>query len=304
MAGLVGAVAADAVFGDPRRGHPVAGFGAAARRLEDLMYADTRAAGTAFAACGTGLAIGPAIAAALACRGRPAARLGLTLTCTWTVLGGQSLARAAGQVRMALAAGDLDDARRLLPSLCGRDPGHLGATQLAAAVIESVAENTSDAVAAPLLWGALGSVPALAGYRAVNTLDAMVGHRSCRYERFGWASARLDDVANVAPARLTALLASVCAPAVAGSPEAAWLAARRDGPLHPSPNAGWCEAAFAGALGLRLGGPVSFSGIPENRPVLGTGRTPEPGDISRAVRLSRIITAASTAIAAALALAR
>lgn len=302
-AGLIAGVAADAAFGDPRRGHPVAAFGAAARRMEDLMYADSRAAGAAFTACCTWLAAGPAIAAALACRGRPSARLGLTMTCTWTVLGGRSLARAARQVQTALADADLDLARRLLPSLCGRDPAALSATQLAAATIESVAENTSDAIAAPLLWGAFGGVPALAGYRAVNTLDAMVGHRSRRYARFGSASARLDDVVNAAPARLTALLAAACAPTVSGSWRNAWLAARRDGPLHPSPNAGWCEAAFAGALGVRLGGPVSYGGRAERRPVLGTGRAPEPGDIGRAIRLSRAVSAAATAVAAAAALA-
>ncbi len=194
-------------------------------------------------------------------------------------------------------------ARELLPSLCGRDPTGLDATQITAAVIESVAENTSDAIVAPLVWGAIAGIPGLAGYRAVNTLDAMVGHRSPRYERFGWASARLDDVANAAPARLTALLTAACAPAVSGSPGEAWRAALRDGPLHPSPNAGWCEAAFAGTLGVRLGGPVSYCGRTENRPVLGTGRPPEPRDIGRAIRLSRAVTTAATGVAAALALA-
>jgi len=166
-----------------------------------------------------------------------------------------------------------------------------------------VAENTSDAVVAPLLWGSIAGPAGLAGYRAANTLDAMVGHRSPRYERFGWASARLDDVANGVPARLTALLAAACAPAVSGSPAATWRTARRDGPQHPSPNAGWCEAAFAGSLGVRLGGPVSYDGRPGSRPVLGAGRPPEPADIGRAVRLSRAVTAAATGVAMALALA-
>src|SRR5260221_8247116 len=148
----------------------------------------------------------------------------------------------------------------MLPGLCGRDPGHLSQAQIASAVIESVAENSSDAIVAPLLWGALADNPGLTAYRAVNTLDAMVGHRSPRHERFGWASARLDDTANWAPARLTALLAAACAPVVDGQPGLAWRAARAYGPLHPSPNAGWCEAAFAGALGARLGGPVRYGG--------------------------------------------
>ena len=122
------------------------------------------------------------------------------------------------------------------------------------ATVESVAENTSDAVVAPLLWGAVAGVPGLLGYRAVNTLDAMVGHLSARYARFGWASARADDVANAVPARVAALLAAAAAPVVGGEPRGALSAWRRDAHRHPSPNAGPVEAAFAGALGRRLGG--------------------------------------------------
>jgi adenosylcobinamide-phosphate synthase len=131
----------------------------------------------------------------------------------------------------------------------------------------------------------------------------MVGHHSPRYERFGWASARLDDVASWAPARVTALLAAACSPAVGGRPGRTWRVATRYGPRHPSPNAGWCEAAFAGALGVRLGGPLSYAGRFEDRPALGCGRPPQPADICRAIRLSRAVTAAATTLAAALALA-
>ena len=191
----------------------------------------------------------------------------------------------------------------MLPGLCGRDPAHLGAKGIARAVVESVAENTSDAAVAPLVWGAVAGLPGLAAYRAVNTLDAMVGYRSPRYERFGWAAARLDDVANWAPARLTAVLAAACAPIVGGSPREALRAARRDGGHHPSPNAGRPEAAFAGALGLRLGGASSYGGVPEYRPELGDGRPPEPRDVRRATRLSRAVTIAATALAALAALA-
>jgi adenosylcobinamide-phosphate synthase len=301
-AGLAAGVIADAILGDPRRRHPVARFGAAAQRLERRIYADSRARGAAFAACGLALAAGPAGLAARGCRDKPAARASLTAACTWTVLGARSLARSADKVRNALASADIDLARTLLPDLCGRDPEHLDAVQITAAVIESVAENTSDAIVAPLLWGALTGCVGLAGYRAINTLDAMVGHHDPRYERFGWASARLDDVANVVPARFTALLTAVCAPSVSGSAAAAWRVARRDGPKHPSPNAGWCEAAFAGALGVRLGGPLSYGGLTESRPVLGGfGRRPVPEDIRRAVRLSRAVTAAAAGAAAALA---
>ena len=153
-----------------------------------------------------------------------------------------------------LGRDDLEGARRLLPSLCGRDPALLDAAGLIRATVESVAENTSDAQVAPLLWACVGGVPGVLGYRAINTLDAMVGHRSPRYARFGWAAARLDDVANYVAARVTAALTVVCAPIVGGSPWRAVQAWRRDARRHPSPNAGVVEAAFAGALGVRLGG--------------------------------------------------
>ncbi len=167
--------------------------------------------------------------------------------------------------------------------------------------MESVAENTCDAVVAPLLWGAAAGVGGLLGYRAVNTLDAMVGHHTMRYERFGWAAARLDDVANLVPARLTAALAVALAPAVGGSRRRALRTVRRDGAAHPSPNAGRCEAAFAGALGVSLGGTNVYQGLAERRGTLGDGPPPGPADIDRAIRLSRLITAAAAVLAAAVA---
>ena len=130
----------------------------------------------------------------------------------------------------------------------------LDAAGLARAALESVAENTSDAHVAPVLWAAVGGVPVVLVYRGANTLDAMIGDRSSRYVRFGWAAARFDDAANFVAARLTALLVALCAPAVGGSPAGALRAWRRDAARHPSPNAGVVEAAFAGALGVRLGG--------------------------------------------------
>ena len=198
----------------------------------------------------------------------------------------------------ALAGNDLASARRVLPSLCGRDPAGLDATELTRAVIESVAENTCDAVVAPLLWGAAAGLPGLVAYRAVNTLDAMVGHRSARYARFGWAAARLDDLANWIPARATAALTAACAPVVTGASTASVLdVVRRDGGRHPSPNAGRCEAAFAAALGVRLGGTNVYAGVAETRPGLGEGRAPEPRDIRRAIALSRAVTLSATALA-------
>jgi adenosylcobinamide-phosphate synthase len=323
-AGLAAGVTLDALFGDPRRGHPVAAFGRAAAALEARDYADSRLRGAAHAAACV-LAVGaPAALLARRTRGRPPQQAAAAALAVWAVTGARSLHLQAERIRVALAAHDLRTARAALPSLCGRDPAHLDAEQIARAVIESVAENTSDAVVAPLLWGAVAGWPGLLAYRAVNTLDAMVGYRSPRYLRFGWASARLDDVANWVPARVTAALTITCAPLVPQAPSptasaqsppakgrpahdpaaAALRAVLRYGNCHPSPNAGRCEAAFAGALGLRLGGTNVYSGITEARPGLGDGRAPEPDDIRRAIRLSRAVTVSATALAVLLALVR
>ncbi|MFT2014547.1 cobalamin biosynthesis protein [Streptomyces sp. 796.1] len=220
----------------------------------------------------------------------------LTALATWAVLGGTTLGREARTIGAALTAGDLDAARAALPRLCGRDPQALDAQQIARAVVESVAENTSDAVVGALVWGAVGGVPGLLGFRAVNTLDAMVGHRSPRYLRFGWASARLDDLVGWPGARLTAALAVLAGPA----PGRAWRTVRRDAGSHPSPNAGPVEAAFAGALGVRLGGTLAYAGRVEHRPVLGAEHRPvEVADIERAVRLSRRVSALALAASVA-----
>jgi adenosylcobinamide-phosphate synthase len=294
----VAGVAADALLGDPRRGHPVAIFGRAAQAAQDRVYADSRLRGLVYTVgCVLPVIAAGAMADQLS-RRRPWARLGLTATTAWAVTGSASLASEAERIRAALSAGDLPVARAALPSLCGRDPGLLGEAELVRAVIESVAENTSDGAVGPVLWGAVGGLPGLAAYRAVNTLDSMVGYRSRRYARFGWASARLDDIVNWGPARLTGLLTVACAPLAGGSPAAAWRAMRTYGPRHPSPNAGRCEAAFAGALGIRLGGTSAYGGVAEHRPCLGGGRAPGTADISRAIRLSRAVTIAATGIAA------
>lgn len=286
----------DWIVPEPRRGHPVALYGTAAAALERRMYQNSRRRGAAFAA----LAIAPAVAVgAAAQRVTPArARAALTGAATWSVVGGSSLEREAELIAADLETGDLASARRRLPHLCGRDPESLDEEGIARAVVESVAENTSDAVVAPLVWGALLGTPGLLGYRAVNTLDAMVGHRSPRYERFGWVCARLDDVANWLPARTTAVLAALSAPVVSGSPLRAWRSFLRDGRHHPSPNAGWCEAAFAGALDKRLGGRNMYGSRVDERPELGDGGPPDVGDIRRAVRLARTVDAAAAALAA------
>jgi adenosylcobinamide-phosphate synthase len=293
--GLALGVLADTAFGDPRRHHPVAAFGSAAARLERRWYADRRAPGVAY----TAVLVGAAVAlGSLAERVRhPVAHAGLTALATWTVLGGTSLAGEGAAMAASLGAGDVAAGRERLPHLCGRDPSALDADGLARAALESVAENTADAVVAPLVWGAAAGVPGLLGHRAVNTLDAMVGHRSPRYARFGWASARADDVAGVVPARVSALVTALCAPAVGGRPADAWRAWRRDAPAHPSPNAGPVEASFAGALGLRLGGRTVYPYGVQDRPVLGDGRAPTVADLPRAVRLSRTVGLATASLA-------
>jgi adenosylcobinamide-phosphate synthase len=235
-----------------------------------------------------------------ATRDRPGLRLLVAAAATWTVLGGRSLRREAGLLAGQLAADDLPAARRQIRNLVGRDPSGLDATELARAGVESVAENTSDAVVAPLFWGAVAGLPGLFAYRAVNTLDAMVGHRSARYRRFGWAAARLDDAANWLPARLCAGLTVLLAPAVGGSPAAAWTAWRRDAGHHPSPNAGVVEAAFAGALGVRLGGVNVYGGVVEDRGSLGGDRPVAVSDLEPAARLSLLVSVGATLVATAL----
>ena len=298
-AGLLAGYAADAILADPQRGHPVALFGRAARKLESVCYADSRSRGVLYtAACvGGSAALGLVVDRAL---GR---RRGLALSATasaaWTVIGAHSLRREAEAIGDLLERGDLPGARERLPRLCGRDPRGLSEAALARAVIESVAENTSDAVVAPLFWGAVAGTPGLLAYRAANTLDAMVGYRNARYRNFGWASARLDDVLNLAPARLTGLLTVAAAPTVGGQRQQTWQVLRHDARHHPSPNAGHCEASAAGALGLRLGGTNVYGSRVEERPQLGNGRSPRGFDIARANKLSKAVCTSAAVLLAA-----
>lgn len=298
--GLAAGIVADAVLGDPHRGHPVAGFGSAAARLERISYSDSRTAG----ALHTGVLLA-ALALAGATAERAAVRRGVlpaalvTGVATFVALGGTSLGSVGSDMSRLLEAGDVDGARLLLPSLCGRDPSALDAEGLARAAAESIAENTSDAHVAPLVWAACAGVPGLLVYRGANTLDAMIGNRSPRYLRFGWAAARLDDGLNLLPARVTGVLTAACAPLVGGAPGAALSVWRRDAARHPSPNAGVAEASFAGALGVRLGGPTQYAHALEIRPSLGDGPAPRVRDLRRAVRLSRAVQVAAGLLAIA-----
>jgi adenosylcobinamide-phosphate synthase len=280
LAAVAAGLAADQLLGEPTvEPHPVAAFGQVMADLERRWWEDARGRGVMHAAAGIG--IGAGIGKLL---GSSAASAALG---TYVAVAGRSLADTARGVHAALMAGDLAVARARLPALVGRDPTHLDETEIARAVVESVAENTVDAVVAPALWGAAGGATGALGYRAVNTLDAMVGHRNARYERFGWASARLDDAANYVPARLTAALVATCRPRAA---RAVWHHVRADAPAHPSPNAGVAEAAFAAALGVRLGGTNRYGDHLDHRAALGDGRAPEAHDIDAAIRLSFDVT--------------
>lgn len=298
--GLLLGYAADRIWGDPRRLHPVAGFGMCALALEQRLYRDSYASGVAQVLVLAGSVTGLAHAVERSAR-KPLARTALTALATWAVLGGRSLQREAAAVHDFLAAGDLDRARVRVRHLVGRDTAALGPDEIARAVVESVAENTSDAVVASLVWGAAAGVPGLVAHRAVNTLDAMIGHRNARYARFGWAAARLDDVLGLPASRLSGLLAAALGPDPVGA-VGAW---RRDARRHPSPNAGVVEAAFAGALGLQLGGVnIYYGGRREDRARMGYGRAPVPSDIPRTTRLARRVGVGAMLTAAVFCLAR
>ncbi|MGH9109693.1 MAG: cobalamin biosynthesis protein [Acidimicrobiales bacterium] len=295
MGKRAGAVAvglvADAVLGEVPSWHPVAGFGSAMERLEGRWWADDRLRGTVFAAAGIAAAAATGRGATAAVGPGPA-----LAAATWVSAAGRALLGAAAEVGAALSAGEIEVARRLLPSLVGRSPDGLDEKEVARAVIESLADNLSDAVVGTAVWGVLAAAPGALVHRAANTLDAMVGYRSDRYRRFGWASARADDVLGWPAARLTAVLVALASPSRAA---AVWAAVRGDARAHPSPNAGVAEAAFAAALGLRLGGANRYGDRTEIRPYLGDGPTPEPADIGAAIDLSRRAIRLLTALMAA-----
>jgi adenosylcobinamide-phosphate synthase len=273
--GAAAGVLADWTFGEPPVDpHPVALFGQVMRGVERRLYGDSVTRGTLHALTGVALGIGAGMA-------MPA------VAATYLAVAGRGLWDAASSVAEPLLEDDLMTARNRLPALVGRDPSALDTKEISRAVVESVAENTVDAIVAPALWGAAAGGPGALGYRAVNTLDAMVGHRSPRYSRYGTASARLDDLANWVPARVACALVVAAVPRRAA---AVW-AVRGPARQHPSPNAGLIEGAFAAALGLRLGGTNRYGERSELRPFLGDGRPAEPSDIRRAVALSQRVSA-------------
>ncbi|MDA8262774.1 MAG: adenosylcobinamide-phosphate synthase CbiB [Actinomycetota bacterium] len=263
------------------RPHPVALAGTALKRWEGRCYRDSSAAGVVYVL--GGLAI-----AESATRSLPS-----LAGATYVSVAHTMLLQEARAVAKMLESGDLQGARSRVRSLVGRDTGSLGEEELARAVIESVAENTVDAVVAPLWWAAFAGVRGAYYYRMINTMDSQVGFRNARYSSFGAAAARLDDGANYLPARFAALLLLALRPR-----RAAYVlgAIRRDAPSHPSPNAGVIEAGFAAALGVSLGGENRYGGLAEWRGVLGDGPAPLAGDIEAACRLSRALGFATLAV--------
>jgi adenosylcobinamide-phosphate synthase len=307
-ASVAAALLADALFGEPPETvHPVVFMGRAISAFERqaLALKDTRRVGLA----GLFLAVTlPALSFALA-RGAlrlvpPGLRLIFEVALLSTTLSMRGLARSALVVERELEGGDLASARVCVGEFVGRDTAHLSPNEVSRAAIESVAENASDGVVAPMLYGLLLGAPGALAYKAVNTLDSMVGYPYPPYEGLGWASARLDDLANFVPARLTTILAAALSGFAGGSDMVTTLSvASRYGPRTKSPNAGWAEAAFAGALNLKLGGPNSYGGALREGPILGNGSVPEVADIRRAVRLMRLVCISLTGLALVTALA-
>jgi adenosylcobinamide-phosphate synthase len=269
---MLAALAIDAALGWPaplfkRIGHPVTWIGGLISWLDDHTNRGNttlrRIAGVAAAVLIIGLSAALSWAAqALLPKGWG----GVLLTgfLAWPLVAARSLREHVAAVAAPLARGDLPAARTAVSMIVGRNPEKLDTPGVARAALESLAENTSDGIIAPLFWGVIFGLPGIAGYKAINTLDSMIGHRTPRHEAFGWASARIDDIANLIPARLTGLIFAL----VAARPIASLACMARDARRHRSPNAGWPEAAMAGALGIRLSGPRVYDNRIANEPWL------------------------------------
>lgn len=278
---VVTALLFDRLLGEPRCFHPLVGFGRLAAWLEQRLYGPPGARAWQRRLRGA-LAVAVLIAPFAFLAALPAGVAGLVVQATvlYAAVGARSLAEHARAVARALDAGNLAEGRARLARLVSRDTHELDETGVARAATESVLENGNDAVFGALFWFLLAGAPGVVTYRLANTLDAMWGYRNARYGDFGWAAARLDDLLNYLPARLTALTYIVL-----GDVRRAWRCWRTQALHWDSPNAGPVMAAGAGALGLVLGGPARYHGEWRSRAVLGEGRTPVAGDIPRAVRL-------------------
>jgi len=287
------ALALDAAMGWPRAlyrriGHPVGGFARIIGACEDRWNSPSRSMafrrvagiGTVAILIGVAGGAGLALHVAILCLSGPWAWPLIALLAA-PGLAQRSLHDHVRPVMVALEAGDLPAARTAVGMIVGRDTDTLDRDGVARAAIESLSESFCDAVSAPLFWLLLLGLPGIWIYKAINTADSMIGHREDRWRVFGWAAARTDDVLNLIPARIAALLICLCG-------GGGWRTLWRDASNHASPNAGWPEAAMAGALGLRLAGPIAYDGIPSDKPWIGDGRTTaDADDIGRALAIYR-----------------
>ena len=274
----------DKLLGEPRRFHPLVGFGHFALWIEQRLNGGAHAplrmrVHGVLAWC---LAIAPWLLLTWLLWLQTFLQPYVGVVILYFALGMQSLDEHASRIRQALQAGDLALARRRAGEIVSRDTATMQAEDVARAGVESVLENGNDAVFAALFWFAIAGAPGVLLYRLANTLDAMWGYRTPRYRYFGWAAARLDDALNYLPARLTALTY-----ALLGSTHAALRSWRRQAPAWDSPNAGPVMASGAGSLQVLLGGAANYHGVSEVRPLLGAGNAPQAGDIDRALKLVR-----------------
>lgn len=296
LASLLVALLLDAVFGDPdwiwrRLPHPVSWIGALISGADKLL--NFRGNGTVNYLSGTFAILvlaGLAGIAGLGMRWVSAQSLGgsiAMIVLAAILLAQKSLYVHVARVVMALGDPDIQVARRAIAMIVGRNPDDLDRDAISRAAVESTAENLSDGVIAPAFWFAIAGFPGLLVYKTVNTADSMIGHRNETYGAFGWATARLDDLLNLIPARLTALLLSLCAPIVGGSPLRSIIGAVREAGWHKSPNAGWPEAATAYALGISLAGPRQYGNETVDAPFFNaSARTDcDKQDVRRALRL-------------------
>ena len=271
-------VGLDVVLGEPRRGHPLVLFGQLADRLEAHFNGPDGRGWRSHGVTAWCLAVLPLTALAWLLSLLPGVGWVVEVLLLYIALGLRSLGEHLVPVALALRQGDLAEARRRVGFIVSRDTGSLDEQGVARAATESALENGSDAVFAALFWFAIAGAPGVVLYRLSNTLDAMWGYRNPRFERFGWAAARIDDLLNYLPARLVALTY-----AVLGQTRRAWACWRRQAPQWDSPNAGPVMTAGAGALGLSLGGPAIYHGELHDRPTLGEGEAPTARDIERAL---------------------
>ena len=267
--------------------HPVVGIGALISTADQMLNRDNwpaavrKIAGVFFLLV---IMTGLYLVCRLIVSGIPSgwAGIGITAVLAWPFLAAKSLSDHVQAVAVNLQAGDLPAAREAVSMIVGRNSEQLDQNAIARAAVESLAENTSDGVTAPLFWGVLFGLPGLVVYKAINTADSMIGYRTKKYQAFGWAAARLDDLVNLIPARLTGLMYVL----LARAPVHALTVMVKDAPCHRSLNAGWPESAVASALGIRLSGPRLYNGVASSDPWLNkAGRDPGPQDITAALQL-------------------